>query len=262
MPAFLDTGTRVLHYALSPGTDAARPIVFANSLGTDFRIWDGVLARLPDGTPTLRYDKSGHGLSQLGAVSIADHAVDLAALMDALGLRDALICGVSVGGLIAQQLAATRPDLVTGLLLSNTGFKIGDDATWNARIATLDKGGLGPMADAILERWFSPDFHTTRAAELEGYRAMLTRTPQAGYRATCEAIRDVDLGASTAQLTCPALCLAGGSDLATPPEVVQALAARLPGAQYHCLKGIGHLPCIEAPEAVARLLTDLSAGLP
>lgn len=255
MPHFVTVNERLHHYAHHKGA-GARAVVFANSLGTDMRIWDQVCANLPPEIPTLTYDKSGHGMTQGGAGSIAALAQDLAALMDQLNLRDALICGVSVGGQIAQALAFARPDLVAGLVLCNTGYKIGTADLWATRIATLKQDGLDAMAEGIIERWFSADFRRSHPEAIAGYRLMLTRTPQEGYAAVCGAIRDADLSNGTSQLTCPALCVAGGDDLATPPDVVEALAALIPNAQSTCYEGIGHLPCIEAP---SRLATDIVA---
>lgn len=254
MPEFSRINDRILHHHMRAGD--GRAVVFANSLGTDLRIWDGVIARLPATTPILTYDKSGHGLSEIGATSIDDLSADLAGLMDLHGINDALICGVSVGGLIAQALAHVRPDLVAGLLLSNTSQRIGTDAVWNDRIAALDAHGLEPMGDPVMERWFSPAFHHENAEQLQGYRMMLTRTPAAGYRAVCVAIRDADLTETTRMLTVPTVCLAGGDDKATPPDTVKDMAKLIAGARYECLDGIGHLPCVEAPDAVADLLRD------
>ncbi len=255
MPDFLRINDAVLHVSHRPG--AGRPVVFLNSLGTDLRIWDAVTERLPAETPLLRMDKRGHGLSQTTRAGMATYAADAAGLMEAHGLSDALICGVSVGGMIAQELALSRPDLVAGLVLSNTGAKIGDDETWDTRLDALATHGLDAMAEAVLERWFSPAFRETRGAELEGYRAMLTRTPAEGYGTCCAAIRDTDLRDRVRDIAAPAICLAGGADLATPPELLADLADRLPQAEYREIEGAGHLPCIEAPDAVARAIRDL-----
>ena len=232
--------------------------MFVNSLGTDLRTWDEVIKQLPADVPLLSYDKSGHGLSGLGAASIEDFAADLASLMDALDIGNALVCGVSVGGMIAQALADTRPDLVVGLVLCNTGYRIGTSESWADRISGLDKGGIEPMADAVLERWFSPWFRHNRPELLAGYRMMLTRTPLAGYRAVCQAIRDADLESRARRVACPTLCIAGEADLATPPYVVNALADAIPCARSECYAGVGHLPCIEVPD---RLASDIIAHL-
>ena len=255
MPEFVRANGRMQHVSFRAG-DGVRPVVFANSLGTDFRIWDGVVARLPSETPVLNMDKSGHGLSEAGAASIGDLADDLAAVMDHFGLHDALVCGVSVGGMISQALAASRPDLVFGLVLSNTGHRIGTFESWSERIALIDAGGLEPMADAILERWFSPVFRNGQPDLVTGYRQMLTRTPVAGYRTVCAAIRGADLTTTTSALSCPTLCIAGSEDLATPPAVVEGLAALIPNADLVGLEGVGHLPCIEVPERVAAMIVE------
>lgn len=244
-----------LHYRHLPG--AATPVVFLNSLGTDFRIWDEVIARLAPGTPTLCLDKRGHGLSDEGPVTMDLLVADVAALMDHLGLGPALLCGVSVGGMIAQGLAAARPDLVSGLVLCCTGARIGDAEGWNARIETVRRDGIAAMAETILERWFSARFRAERTAALAGYHNMLTRTPAAGYAAVCAAIRDSDLTETTRRLRLPARCIAGAEDRATPPDLVRALAALISGATLEVLPGCGHLPSIEAPEAVARAIREM-----
>lgn len=258
--AFAKPRDVTLHYHLRSGAQGARPVVFLNSLGTDFRIWQGVVERL-SGMPILMMDKRGHGLSDAGEISIAGLARDVADLMDHLGLSGALICGVSVGGLIAQALVAERPDLVAGLVLCNTGAKIGDTEGWNARIATVESAGLGAIAEAILERWFSTSFRATMPAELAGYRNMLTRTTAIGYAATCAAIRDADLTGATREITVPTTCIGGTEDLATPPELVTALTEMIPGATLTMIDDVGHLPCIEAPEVVADEISSLLKAL-
>lgn len=255
MPEFLLAGDRVHHVRFRQGT-ASRAVVFANSLGTDLRIWDDVIHRLPSDVSILTYDKSGHGLSEGGDATIEDLATDLAALMDACELGNALICGVSVGGMIAQSLAAQRPDLVSGLLLCNTGYRIGSHDFWSDRIATVGAQGLDAMADGILERWFAAAFRSANPDKLAGYRAMLSRTPLSGYLNVCAAIRDADLLETTTQLTCATLCIAGSNDVTTSPEIVKALASSIDGADYICLDGVGHLPCIEAPDRLASILDD------
>ena len=244
-----------LHHVIREGR--GRAVVFANSLGTDLRIWQAVVAGLDPDTPILLWDKRGHGLSEEGPVGMEGHAADLAGLMDLHGLSGALVCGVSVGGMIAQQLAANRPDLVSGLLLSNTGHRIGTAESWNARIETVERDGIAAMAEPILERWLSSFYRASNPEAMAGWRAMLTRTPAAGYAALCRAIRDADLTEAARGIDVPTLCLAGSEDGATPPELVRELADLVPGAAYRCLDGVGHLPSIERPDNVARMLRDL-----
>lgn len=246
-----------LHYD-ERGPSDGPALVFANSLGTDFRIWDRLAAAFEGRFRVVVYDKRGHGLSDApdAPYRMDDHVADLAALLDGLGVADAIVCGVSVGGMIAQGLAAARPDLVRALVLCDTGHVIGTKDSWDDRIAAIREGGIAVLAEAILERWFSASFRAERPAELAGWRHMLTRTPLEGYAGTCAAIRDADLTEGARSLAMPTLCVCGSEDGATPPELVQSLAALIPGARYAPVEGAGHLPCIEAPEALAGLMND------
>ncbi|MGB0659387.1 MAG: 3-oxoadipate enol-lactonase [Mangrovicoccus sp.] len=255
MPQFLQIDGLNLHVSYRPGT--GRAVVFANSLGTDFRIWEDVIALLPEDLPILCIDKRGHGLSETGPVSIPRLAEDLAAAMEHFELRDALVCGVSIGGMIAQSLAATRPDLVSAVVFCCTGMKIGDETTWNPRINAVRDTGIEPIADAVMERWFSEGFRGDRPLDLKGYRTMLARTDAEGYARTCEAIRDCDLSGDAAKITQPSICIAGSVDLSTPPALVQALAEALPNSRYVEIEGVSHLPGIETPHAVAKAIGEL-----
>jgi 3-oxoadipate enol-lactonase len=254
---------RILNAAFRrPGNGNAPVVAFSNSLGTDFRIWDDVVARLPADWGVLRYDTAGHGLSPSGgAMSIDDHAGDLAALLDAFGVDRAVVVGLSVGGLIAQALALGWPTRVAGLVLSNTGMKIGTAEIWNARAEAIRAGGMEAICDATMERWFSPGFRADRPADLLRWRTMLAHTPADSYIALGSAIRDADYSTRAATISAPALCIAGSEDSATPPATLRALAGTVPGARYEEIAGVGHLPCIEVPEKTAALIAGFVAEL-
>jgi 3-oxoadipate enol-lactonase len=177
-------------------------------------------------------------------------ADDLARLLDALAVRAAVVCGLSIGGLIAQALAAARPDLVRALVLMGTAAKVGTAELWARRIAAVRAGGIAAIADGILERWLTPGFRARRPEELAGWRNMLTRTPVEGYLGCCAAIRDADLTAAARGIRLPALCIVGEADGATPPALVAGLAGLIPGARLLRVAGAGHLPCVERPEVV------------
>lgn len=247
-------GDQVIHCQQDGPADGPA-LVFSNSLGTDLRVWTPMMADLPRAARIVRYDTAGHGLSaHRGARGIDEHANDLVAVMDALGIKRAVIVGLSVGGLIAQSLAASRPDRVAGLVLSNTAAKIGEREIWDERIAAIERDGLVPMAETILERWFSPRFRAERSAELGLWRAMLTRTPVDGYLALCKAIRDADYRGRTPSITAPTLALGGSEDGSTPPEVVKATADLIKGSRFELIEGVGHLPGVEDPKTTAALI--------
>ncbi|MEM6464861.1 MAG: 3-oxoadipate enol-lactonase, partial [Pseudomonadota bacterium] len=223
---FADIDGVTIHYQVISAPDDKPTIVFSNSLGTDFRIWRDVIIRFVGEASIIVYDKRGHGLSDLGTVAegdkpkIDDHVNDLAGLLDHLGVADAVICGLSVGGLIAQGLNFLRPDLVKAMVLCDTAAKIGNDEMWNPRIEVVENDGLAAIADANMQRWFSPVFHAERASELQGYVNMLVRQPAEGYVATAKAIRDADLRGAASQTKVPTICIVGENDGATPPAVV------------------------------------------
>lgn len=245
-----------MHYQVIGAPEGKPVLVFSNSLGTDFRIWRDVIVRLVGDFAIVTYDKRGHGLSDAPAAPyrMADHIADLAGLLDHLQVKDALVCGLSVGGMIAQGLALARPDLVQALVLCDTGHKIGTDALWNERIAIVEERGIEAIAENIMTRWFSNDYRRPDNPDFMGYRNMLIRTPVQGYVGTSCAIRDTDYTKQVPTLDVPTLCVVGSEDGSTPPELVSELSSLIPEAHFEMIDGAGHLPCIEKPEELANLM--------
>ncbi|MBV8662009.1 MAG: 3-oxoadipate enol-lactonase, partial [Hyphomicrobiales bacterium] len=236
---------------LAPGRPA---IIFVNSLGSDLRIWDEVVAAARGaGYGALRYDLRGQGLSDIGTTPyrIADHVADLEAVLAAHGIARAAVCGLSVGGMIALGLAEKRPDLVAALVLCCTGHRIGTADSWNARIAAVEAGGVKAIAETVLRGWFSPSAYRDNAPGVALCRNMLSRSPVDGYVATCAALREADFEAAARGVTAPTLCIAGEYDRATTPELLTALAALIPGARLAVIPGAGHMPCVETPSVLA-----------
>jgi 3-oxoadipate enol-lactonase len=247
-------GTHI-HYSQTGPKDAP-VLVFSNSLGTDFRIWNDVVNALSERFNIVTYDKRGHGLSGIGNAEfdLALHASDLIGLLDYLGLGEVIICGLSVGGLIAQKVTELQPERIRGLILCDTAPKLGDYAGWNTRIEAIKADGIEVLGDAIMERWLSPTFRKQRPLETAMYRDMLVRTTAAGYIGTCVALRDGDLRVAAGKIAVPTLCVCGSDDLATPPDMVREMAAMIPNAEFELIEGVGHLPCIETPEVLTRLI--------
>ncbi|MFV2033621.1 MAG: 3-oxoadipate enol-lactonase, partial [Halocynthiibacter sp.] len=227
------------------GDPAGQPVVFANSLGTDMRVWDKVLARLPRDLRIIRFDKRGHGLSDVSPAPYTMDmlATDTAAILDHLSVKGAVFVGLSIGGMIGLRLSTMRPDLVSALLLMDSAAKIGTTEMWRDRITALETGGIANLSAPILERWFTPAFHRQHPEELAMWRNMLERTSPEGYIGCCAAIAAADLTQDTAKLSLPFLALAGAQDGATPPDLVRATAALVlgagAGANFHQIDGAG-----------------------
>jgi 3-oxoadipate enol-lactonase len=245
-----------LHYQLIGSPRSRSLIVFVNSLGTDFRIWRDVIVRLVGDFAILCYDLRGHGLSEVGETpySMAMLAADLAALLEHVEAPEAIVCGVSVGGIIAQQLYTDWPDLVKALILCDTLGKIGDDASWNWRIGAIEAEGIASISERILERWFTPAFRTPDNDGFAGYRAMLERQSANGYIATCVALRDCDVTSRARHINVPTICVVGDQDGSTPPAAVAEFAKSIPRARFELIRECGHLPSIEQPEMLTAII--------
>lgn len=255
--AFLDINGSV-HHCVVEGAKGKPTLVFSNSLGSDLRSWDGVVSCLGDRFRIIRYDKRGHGLTDAlePPYSMDDLSDDLVGLLDKLDIQNVLLCGLSVGGLIAQRFALQHPDRVRGLVLCDTGTRIGTVESWNQRIEIVRSGGVESFVAPSMERWFSAAFRRQRAAEVRGYANMLRQISVKGYLGVCAALRDADLTQAVRAISKPTLVLCGDQDIATPPEMGRALAEAIPGAKFSLIPDAAHLSCIEQPERMANLVTQ------
>ena len=242
-----------LHYRIDGDVDGA-PIVFANSLGTDMRLWDPIIPFLPKGLRIIRFDKRGHGLSSQPAApySMGSLIRDAEQLLDHLEVKDCVFVGLSIGGMIAQGLAVKRMDQIRALVLSNTAAKIGTPKIWQDRMAAVRAGGIEALADATMERWFSKHFQS--GPEMPLWRNMMVRQPVEGYLGCCAAISGTDFYTPTSGLRLPTLGIAGSEDGSTPPDLVRETVDLIPGSRFALIRRAGHLPCVERPQEYAELL--------
>lgn len=256
----LDLGDIQLHWR-EDGDPAGYPVVFANALGTDFRLWDRIVPLLPKSLRLIRYDMRGHGLSCCppGPYAMGALVRDAERLLDALGAANCVFVGLSIGGMIAQGLAVKRLDLVRGLVLSNTAAKIATPALWAERIAAVRAGGIEAVADATMQRWFTKTFRGE--PEALGWRNMLVRQPVEGYLGCMAAISGADFYTPTSGLTLPTMVIAGSEDGSTPPDLVRETAALIKGARFELIRGAGHLPCVDRPAEYAGLLRGFLSAI-
>ena len=250
-----DLGDVRLHYRID-GPQNGPTVVFANSLGTDLRLWDPILPYLPNTLRLIRFDKRGHGLSSCppAPYSMGTLVRDTERLLDRLEVRDCVFVGLSIGGMIAQGLAVKRLDMMRAMVLACTAAKIGQPKMWQERIDGVAKGGIEALADGIITRWFSRAFCKTPEVEL--WRNMLTRQENQGYMGCCAAISGTDFYRPTSGLRLPTLGIAGSEDGSTPPDLVRETVELIPGSRFHLIRRAGHLPCVEQPEEFARVLVE------
>ena len=255
--AFIRANGIVIHYRVL-GREDRPALVFLNSLGSDLRIWQEVAPSFAERLRVILYDKRGHGLSDAPPepYAIDDHADDLLALLEHLQVKRAVLVGLSIGGMIAQRIAVREPERVAALVLCDTAARIGTPEMWAERIVAVEKDGIDSIADRILERWFTPEFRSTRIDDHAGWKNMLVRIPAHGYAGTCASIRDADLTADAGRIQAPTLCVVGDQDGSTPPDLVRGTAELIPRARFEIIQNAGHIPCIEQPAALTRLIEE------
>jgi 3-oxoadipate enol-lactonase len=242
------------------GPDAAPPVVFIHALGTDLSIWDAVVARLPP-LRILRYDQRGHGRSDVPKPPYAMGTLvrDAERLMDHFKMRDAVVVGLSAGGMVAQGLAVKRLDLVRGLVLANTAPRISTPGIWADRIDLVRHKGLAALADGAMERMLGRGWRDHPA--MPALRAMLLATDPDGWMGVAGAVAGTDFYTTTATLTLPTLVIAGSQDAATPPDMVREMADLIRGSRFQLLRAAGHLPPADQPEAFADALVGFLASI-
>lgn len=237
------------------GPDSGPPVVFIHALGLDLTIWDMLLPLLPPTLRVLRVDLRGHGQSDApnAPYSIGSLITDTARLIDHFAIRDAVVIGLSIGGLIAQGLAIKRMDLVRAMVLSNTAARIGSPAQWHDRIAQVRAHGMASIADATLQRWFGPKA-TARTDYHDWHNRLSAQNPE-GWCGCAHAIAHTDFYETTTTLRLPTLCIAGDRDGSTPPDLIRETANLIPGSQFRLIRTAGHLPFIEKPAEYAATIT-------
>jgi 3-oxoadipate enol-lactonase len=247
MPIVKSAEARI-HYVLE-GQSGSPVLVFSNSLGANYSMWDPQAAAFQKRFRVLRYDTRGHGQSPPtpGPYSIELLARDVLAMLDALDFERVHFCGLSMGGMIGMWLALNAPERLKKLVLSNTAAKIGTVEGWNARIEAVQKNGTKSVASAILERWFTPAFRQKAPETMATILKMLEETNPEGYVACCAAVRDFDCREKLSAIRTPTLVLAGAHDPATPAADGRFLAQQIPGARYVDLNA-AHLSNIEAQD--------------
>ena len=247
---FLELDDVRLHWR-EDGDPDGTPIVFANSLGTDTRLWDDLLPHLPARARKIRFDLRGHGRSGCppSPYSLDDLTGDVVALLESLGIKGCTFVGTSLGGMIAQNIAVARPDLVDRLVLTNTAPKMGDPAMWAARVDAVRRDGLASISEDILARWFGPVFLAD--SRLNDWRKILIETSAEGYVGCCQAIAAADLTANLGNIQQKTLVIGGADDRASPPDQIRDMASRITHSTCHILDDVGHLPSIEAPAILA-----------
>jgi 3-oxoadipate enol-lactonase len=221
-------------------------LVFSNSLGENFSMWDPQMPVFQKAFRVLRYDTRGHGQSSVtpGPYIIEQLARDILALLDKLEFERVHFCGLSMGGQTGMWLALNAADRLHKLVLCNTSAKIGTPEMWNPRIETVRNNGMKSISQAVMERWFSAEYRAKSPDIVATTQRMLESANPDGYVANCAAVRDFDVRDALVAIHVPTLVISGTHDAATTPADGRFLAERIAGARYAELNA-AHLSNIE-----------------
>jgi len=253
--SFVDIDGTVFHLR-EEGPPGAPALLLLHSLGTTMEIWAPQLPALARQYRVIRMDLRGHGLSGAtpGDYSMAMLAADAVAVLDALGVAQAHVAGVSIGGRLSLELAASYPERVLSIIPCDTSFISGPPERWITRMAGVTSGGMAAVQDAVMANWvIDPSLPSSRAL-----LRMLLRTDPMGYLGCSAALRDA---AMPGPITCPTTVVVGEADPSSPVAKSREIAEAIAGAALVIIPNASHIPNFEAAEAVTAAVLGHLAGL-
>jgi 3-oxoadipate enol-lactonase len=242
-------------------------ILFVHGYPFDHTIWRDQIDAL-DGYRRIAPDLRGMGQSDAPDLGygMAIYAADLAALLDALGVDEVILCGLSMGGYVAFEFLRHWRPRVRGLVLMDTRAEADSPEarrTRDATAAAARERGSSAVADAMLPQVLSPATMAGKPDVAEWVRALMAGTPVPGIVGALAAMRD-RLGSESLLPTLaglPTLVLVGEADSITAPDQARAMAQLIPGARFAVIPGAGHLPPVEQPAATTEVLREFLRSL-
>ncbi|MDB5962255.1 MAG: hydrolase [Massilia sp.] len=261
-------GPVALHFsdrAPRSGKAPRHTVVLSHALGCDLTMWDSLAAVLAADCRVIAFDHRGHGSSDspAGPYDMAHLADDAARLLRQLDTGPVVWVGLSMGGMVGQELALRHPALVRALVLANTtsAYPEAAKAMWQQRIDTVQEGGLEVIADAVMSRYFSDAVRSERPALVAASRERLLTTRVEGYIGCCAAVRDVDTTARLGAIGVPVLVIAGELDQGTPVAMSQTIASAVQHGELLVIEGASHLSALEQPQVFNNAVVEFLGRL-
>ncbi|HWJ70638.1 MAG TPA: alpha/beta fold hydrolase [Sphingobium sp.] len=240
------------------GTGARPAVLLIHSLGTTHRLWDPQVPALDEVFDVLRLDLRGHGGSDVGdgPYDIAALGEDACAVLEACRVGSAHIVGLSMGGMVAQWLAAHRPERVERLVIANSAAFIPARELWDRNIAMALSEGMTALAEPTMRGWLSPSFPDRHVAAMQALVAGMEAMSPQGYADACRILRDTDLRDDLRRIAAPTLIINGEADGPRGRAAADGMSEGIGGSVRRELPGAGHLSNIDHPDAFTRLVRD------
>lgn len=248
MPKFTSNDAEINYQTFG---DSAKPaLVFSNSLGTKFSMWQPQIDFFQKDFFVVCYDTRGHGHSSApkGPYSLDALGLDVIHLLDHLNIQKASFCGISMGGLTGQWLAIHHPERFNRAIVCNTAAKIGQEQAWNERAALVRQQGLQPIAATAASRWFTEPFIQSQSAIVQSLSNDLGAGSPEGYASCCEALAKADLRQLLQDITVPMLVVAGQKDPVTTVSDAQYIVNHVRSSALFEIKA-SHISNLEQPKA-------------
>lgn len=242
------------------GPEDAPTVMFSHSLGSSGVMWDREFDALKANYRVIRYDTRGHGGTQApdGPYSLDMLGDDAMALMDALGLGPVHWVGLSMGGMIGQNIALREPGRFKSLSLCDTSSRVPAEAVpmWDDRIAAAQQEGMAALAEPTMQRWFTPPYLRNDPPEVAPIRAQFLATPVAGFVGCCHAIKALDYLDRLSAIEIPTLIIVGEEDMGTPVAASEAMHEQIADSELVVVPSAAHLANIEQPGIFDEALFD------
>ena len=237
-------------------------VLFVHGYPLDHTMWSDQLDAL-EGYRRIAPDLRGMGRSDAPDLGygMSIYAADLAALLDALGVDDVVLCGLSMGGYVIFEFLRRWRHRVRGLVLMDTRAEADGAEARRARDAagaTAREAGAAAIAESMLPKLLAPGSAERAPEMVERIRRMMTDTPVAGIVGALAAMRDrqdsTDLLPTLGGI--PTLIVVGEEDAVTPPDAARRMAGAIPNARLLLVPGAGHLPPVERPSETSAALLE------
>ncbi|WP_367107457.1 3-oxoadipate enol-lactonase [uncultured Psychrobacter sp.] len=253
MPVFSNKDVDI-NYATF-GDKSSPALLFSNSLGTSYQMWQPQIDALQEDYFIIGYDTRGHGDSSApkGPYTLDQLGQDVIDLLDYLDVDKAFFCGISMGGMTGQWLAIHHPDRFGHLMLSNTAAKLGTESMWRERAQLVRAQGLEPIADTAASRWFTPSFIDSHPDVVKALSDRLAAGSSEGYASCCEALATADTREQLKDICVSVTVVAGTKDPVTTVADGEYMVDHIPNATLATIEA-SHIPNIEQPEAFNQII--------